>query len=187
MLQKILAITLVAAACAGPGATTAPTSPRASASQSIPSAAPVTEAPATAEPSAAPGSPAASAATGETVSLSDEGYFVGPNGLALYTFDNDEPGTSNCEGECLVNWPALMVESEDDIVVGDGVDAAQFSTIERSDGSLQVAFNEMPLYYFIGDTAPGDVNGDGLNDVWHLASDTAEAEPGTSQNPDDYF
>jgi predicted lipoprotein with Yx(FWY)xxD motif len=187
MLRSILAIALLVAACAGPGATTAPTSPRASSPQSSPSAAAVSAAPASAAPTAAPASPAASAATGETVSLSDEGYFVGPNGLSLYTFDNDEHGTSNCEGECLVNWPALMVESEDDIVVGDGVDAAQFSAIERSDGSLQVAFNDMPLYYFIGDAAPGDVNGDGLNDVWHLARDTAHAEPDSTQNPDDYF
>ena len=196
MLHKVLAFTLLAAACAGPGATTAPTSARPSAAQSTPtpapvSAAPVSAAPVSAAPSAAPSSAAPSAApsmaAGETVSLSEAGHFVGPNGLSLYTFDNDEPGTSNCEGECLVNWPALLVESEDDIVVGDGVDATQFSTIERSDGSLQVAYNDMPLYYFIGDTAPGDVNGDGLNEVWHLAPDTASQEPGSTQSPDDYY
>jgi predicted lipoprotein with Yx(FWY)xxD motif len=108
-------------------------------------------------------------ASGDTVALSADGYLIGPDGLSLYTFDPDEPGVSNCEGECLDNWPALSVASEDEVTVGSDLDAARFGTITRSDGTLQVAMDEMPLYYFIGDSAPGDINGDGLNDVWHLA------------------
>ncbi|MCB1351011.1 MAG: hypothetical protein KDK11_21085, partial [Maritimibacter sp.] len=27
----------------------------------------------------------------------------------------------------------------------------------------------MPLYTWVNDTAPGDVTGDGVNGVWHLA------------------
>ena len=60
-------------------------------------------------------------------------------------------------------------ESTDALTVGEGLDATQFAAITRSDGPLQVAFNDAPLYYFIGDAAPGDTNGDGVGDVWHLA------------------
>ena len=40
----------------------------------------------------------------------------------------------------------------------------------RSDGGKQVAYNGRPLYFFAGDTAPGDTKGQGLNDVWFVAA-----------------
>ena len=42
--------------------------------------------------------------------------------------------------------------------------------IEREDGTYQVTYNDLPLYHYAADTAPGDVNGDGLFGLWHLAS-----------------
>lgn len=189
MLRLLFAtsLLLVGSACAGGGgATTAPTAAPAT-------AAPATAAPSTVEPTdaatAAPATAEPSLAAGATVSIAEGGYFVGPDGLSLYTFDNDAPGgASTCEGDCLVNWPALAVASEDEITVGQGLDAAQFSTITRADdGSLQVAFNDMPLYYFIGDEAPGDVNGDGLMGVWHLATAAPVADLAVSLGPDGNF
>ena len=29
--------------------------------------------------------------------------------MTLYLFTRDEPGVSNCAGDCLVNWPPLLV------------------------------------------------------------------------------
>lgn len=161
--------------------TTAPT-PTDMPATTAPTAAPTplpTEAPVSAEPTAA---------AADTVTLADDGYLVGPNGLSLYTFDIDEPGTSNCEGDCLANWPPLTVEDASDLTVAEGLDETSLGTITRSDGTLQVTLDDMPLYYFIGDSDPGDTNGDGVNDVWHLA--TAEAgtsgPPGTP-DPYDYY
>lgn len=179
MLRKLLVIALFSAACsAGAGATSAPTTAPTSAATAAPTAAPT---------SAATAAPTAAAA--ETVALATDGYLVGPDGMSLYTFDVDDPGVSNCEAECLANWPALTVVSADDLTVGAGLDDSAFSTISRSDGTLQVAFNDMPLYYFIGDSAPGDTNGDGVNDVWHLAlADDGEDDPDDepTDNPIDY-
>lgn len=84
------------------------------------------------------------------------------NGFSLYTFDNDSVGVSNCSGPCLDMWPALMAS--------DGADAiAPYSLIERGSGGLQWAFNGLPLYFYSGDSVPGEINGDEIGSVWHLA------------------
>jgi predicted lipoprotein with Yx(FWY)xxD motif len=148
-------LAIVAVACSGGVASTP-----------APTAAPPTSAPATAAPT--------SAAVGPTVSVATDGYFVGPNGMTLYTFDKDTAGTSNCQADpCLTNWPALTVASAGEITVGTGLTAADFGTVARSDGASQVAFKEIPLYYFAGDQAAGDTNGDGVGGIWHLAKTTS--------------
>ncbi len=87
---------------------------------------------------------------------------LGKDGFSLYTFDNDEAGVSNCSGGCLSNWPALMAN--------EGADAqAPYSLIERGLGEFQWALNGQALYFFAGDTDAGDVTGDGVGGVWHLA------------------
>ena len=52
---------------------------------------------------------------------------------------------------------------------GSGV-TGKLTTITRSDGSLQAAYNGHPLYTYVGDTSPGQNSGNGLNvngGVWH--------------------
>lgn len=97
-------------------------------------------------------------------------YVTGENGMALYVFLPDEGDTSACTGECAANWPPLTGAA----AAGAGI-TAEIGTITRDDGSLQVTLGGKPLYYFVGDQAAGDVNGQGLNDVWYLAS--AEGTP----------
>lgn len=82
--------------------------------------------------------------------------------LSLYTFDNDTTSTSTCIDACATRWPALLVPSEKGLI-------APFAVTVRSDGKKQVTLNGKPLYTFAGDTVPGDVKGDGLGGVWHLA------------------
>ena len=84
----------------------------------------------------------------------------------LFTNDTNGSGESTCADQCLANWPPLVVEDEP--TVGDGLDAADFDTITATDGSTQLTFNGWPLYYFAGDSAPGDVNGQGVGDVWYV-------------------
>ena len=84
-------------------------------------------------------------------------------GETIYFFANDTEGTSNCEGDCLANWPP--VEAEDSPAAGEGV-TAELGTIERSDGTRQLTVNGFPAYYFAADAAAGDVNGQGVGGVW---------------------
>ncbi len=94
---------------------------------------------------------------------------VGPTGMTLYTFTNDEPGVSNCVDDCAVNWPPLTVESADAVVPGVNL-WGEVGTIERADGTLQVTYNGWPLYYFAEDMAIGDMNGEGRGERWYVVA-----------------
>ena len=90
---------------------------------------------------------------------------VGPNGMTLYIFTPDPLGETVCYDRCAENWPPLLVESADEITADEAF-VGEFSTVERTDGTLQVAYNGLPLYYFIRDEAPGDTNGQARGGVW---------------------
>ena len=89
---------------------------------------------------------------------------VDSEGLTLYGFTNDTDGTSTCTGDCASTWPALLVEGEPNI--GDPLDPAVFSTVDGAEGGTQLKAGDWPLYRFSGDSAPGDVNGQGSGGVW---------------------
>ena len=94
---------------------------------------------------------------------------VGPTGDTLYMFMPDTGTTSACTGNCAASWPPL---SGDLPSLGAGLTAADFGSITRADGTKQVAFHGHPLYYFGGDKAAGDTNGQGLSSKWYaLGSD----------------
>lgn len=109
----------------------------------------------------------------ETVTLDSNAelgdYLIGANGMTLYTFANDEPGVSNCADECTDNWPPLTVAANDRLAAGAGIEG-ELATIEREDGGLQVTYNEMPLYFFAEDEAPGDTNGQGAGERWFVVA-----------------
>ncbi len=88
---------------------------------------------------------------------------VDEHGMSLYIFDKDTVGVSNCYDGCAANWPPALETDGDEMGEGD------FSLVERTDGAMQWAYKGMPLYAWINDKAPGDITGDGVNDVWHLA------------------
>jgi len=102
-------------------------------------------------------------------SSADHGnVLVGATGWTLYTFTNDAAGVSNCSGGCASNWPPVTVESAEALVTAINLPGV-FSTFDRGDGTLQVAYNGQPLYTFAGDSARGDVTGDGVGSVWYVA------------------
>ncbi len=91
-------------------------------------------------------------------------FLVGPNGMTLYLFTQDD---ANCVGMCLENWPPLTVEDADDITISRRL-TGETGVFEREDGTLQVTYNGIPLYFFIRDEQVGDANGQGVNDVWFV-------------------
>ena len=94
-------------------------------------------------------------------------------GMTVYMFDNDTQGAdaSVCEGDCATNWPAVTTDSDSPEV--EGV-TGEVGTIEGVDGSTQVTLNGWPLYYFVGDEAAGDTNGQGVNEVWWVLTPDGE-------------
>ncbi len=118
-------------------------------------------------------SSAGSAAATVTTADSEHGEILtDADGMTIYFFANDTEGTSNCEGECLVNWPPVTVDGEP--AAGEGV-TAELGTTTGTDGSTQLTVNGFPAYYFIGDEAAGDTNGQGVGDVWWVFG--ADGEP----------
>jgi predicted lipoprotein with Yx(FWY)xxD motif len=91
---------------------------------------------------------------------------VGANGMTLYLYTKDTADMSTCYDQCAVNWPPLTVKSADDFVPGINL-PGKFNTITRTDGTLQVTYNGMPLYYWKNDKALGDATGEGVGKVWY--------------------
>ncbi len=117
------------------------------------------------------GSPAAhaqSAAAVRTSSTSDLGTFLtDPAGMTLYMYTKDEPSVSNCYDSCAAAWPPLLTSS--DPTGPDGI-ASGLGTTTRTDGTLQVTYNGMPLYYWIKDTTPGETTGQNVGGVWFVVN-----------------
>ena len=93
-----------------------------------------------------------------------DGVLVGPNGMTLYTFDRDAPGSgkSECNGPCATNWPPLTASAGDKA-------STDWTIVARDDGSRQWAYKGKPVYFWVKDAKRGDRTGDGVNNVWHLA------------------
>lgn len=126
---------------------------------------------------AAPSQAAASEATTGDASVlvadSDLGEILtDADGNVIYFFANDSEGTSTCEGDCFDQWPPVPAEGSP--TAGDGV-TAELGTTEATDGTTMLTVNGFPAYYFAGDQAAGDTNGQGVGGVWFVFG--ADGEP----------
>jgi predicted lipoprotein with Yx(FWY)xxD motif len=132
-------------------------------------------------------SPAATTAGSlKTATLGGATVLTSGKGFTLYSFAPDTPTKSNCNGTCAQNWPPVTGPATASGVTG------TFGTIKRADGSIQASFDGHPLYTFVGDTAPGQAKGNGLNaagGVWHEITTSGTAAPapaGTSSSSGGY-
>ena len=95
-------------------------------------------------------------------------FLVSTDGGTLYTFSKDTAGVSNCSGDCAKAWPAYTIGAETKLVAGAGI-SGELGTIKLENGSLQVTYKGMPLYYFKDDHKVGDTAGEGVGGVWTVA------------------
>ena len=118
---------------------------------------------------AAPATTAAQATGGTTVAVANSklgDILVDGEGRTLYAFTNDKGDQSSCSGQCASNWPALTGTA----TAGTGAQASLLSTSMQASGESQVTYHGRPLYHFAGDAKPGDVNGQGVGNVWFVLS-----------------
>jgi predicted lipoprotein with Yx(FWY)xxD motif len=154
---SLAAVTLMAVACgsstpAASGGTTSTTA-----------AAPTTTA-------SAP--PASSAATGagtviKTASGSAGIWLTDQTGKTLYIYTKDTGTTSACYGACATAWPPFTATGSV-TVNGQFLDASLIGSTSRTDGTTQVTYGGHPLYYYVKDTAAGQITGQGVGGVWYL-------------------
>jgi predicted lipoprotein with Yx(FWY)xxD motif len=95
-------------------------------------------------------------------------YLIAYNGITLYTFAKDSTGTSTCYGGCAQTWPPYTVPAGMQLNIEDGVSNAKAGTIVRADGTTQLTYGGMPLYFYSGDQQSGDTNGQGIGRVWYV-------------------
>ncbi|WP_326567297.1 hypothetical protein VSH64_36480 [Amycolatopsis rhabdoformis] len=86
------------------------------------------------------------------------------SGRTLYAFADDISGTSTCGADCLATWPALT--GAKDFHAGAGTDQKLLTATERTPGVEQAKYGKWPLYYYVGDQGPGDVDGQGVDNLW---------------------
>jgi predicted lipoprotein with Yx(FWY)xxD motif len=133
--------------------------------------------------STASSTPAAGATGASTAALvittkgSSAGAFLtNGSGQAIYMWTKDSMNSSACSGGCASAWPPVTTTGA--LTASGGVNQADLSTFTRSDGSKQVAYDGHALYYFIADSAPGEVKGqgsDGFGAKWWLVDPAGTA------------
>ncbi len=160
----LVAVALIAAACSS-SSTSAPPSSSSS--------------PAAGASSAAPASPSSSGTALKTATIGGATVLTNAKGFTLYSFAPDTATKLNCNGSCASFWPPVKGPA----TAGSGV-TGTLTTITRSDGSMQAAYDGHPLYTYVADTAPGQAKGNGLNlsgGVWHVVP--ASGGSASAQSP----
>ena len=131
---------------------------------------------ASATPGVASGVPVSGGAL-KTTTISGAAVLTNARGFTLYWFAPDTATMSKCNGSCAQIWPPVRGPA----TARPGVPGT-LRTIARSDGTTQAVtqatYNGHPLYTYVGDTSPGQANGNNLNlngGLWHEV--TAGAGP----------
>ena len=107
------------------------------------------------------GEPAAAAGAGVTLKTATIGgvtVLTNAKGLTLYRFAPDTPATSKCTGSCAAYWPPVTGSPQ----AGPGV-TGKLGTIKRPGGTEQATYDGHPLYTYVGDSTPGQANGNKLD------------------------
>ena len=94
-----------------------------------------------------------------TKSGSAGAFLTDGSGRSVYLWAKDAMDSSACSGACAAAWPPVTVTGA--VTALGGVTKADLSTITRSGGARQVVYDGHPLYYFSGDSGPGQVSGQG--------------------------
>jgi predicted lipoprotein with Yx(FWY)xxD motif len=130
-------------------------------------------------PKATPTASAApsSTASGSTLALETASgkagiWLTNSAGRALYVYTKDKGTTSECYGACATAWPPLTTTGKVTIS-GKYVVPKDLGLTTRSNGTKQVTYGGHPLYYFKGDTGPGQTNGQAVGGIWFLVGPVA--------------
>jgi len=91
---------------------------------------------------------------------------VDDQGFALYTYTPDATNKSNCFGACIKFWPPATVKGSGPLSAS-GL-KGKVTTLTRPDGVKQLVLNGAPLYRFVQDKTPAQVNGQGYQHIWFV-------------------
>jgi predicted lipoprotein with Yx(FWY)xxD motif len=104
---------------------------------------------------------------------------VDRTGRTLYLFEKDKTTASTCDGACASVWPPLTTNGKPQAQAG--TSAAKLGTTKRKDGKIEVTYAGHPLYYYVSDTKPGQLSGEGLDQfgaTWDALAPSGEGIDG---------
>ena len=129
------------------------------------------------------GGPASSVPTLRVVVTADQSTTFGTilaSGATLYTL---KPSQIACKAECLKIWtPLLLPHGDTSATAGSGVDVSKLGALAAAGGRMQVTYAGHALYWFSGDTSPGQVNGN-VTDEWGTWSDVMTSGSAATSSP----
>jgi predicted lipoprotein with Yx(FWY)xxD motif len=82
-----------------------------------------------------------------------------------YLVDKRGSGRSNCTGGCASVWPPVIGPVR--IPAGVKLPGA-VGYIKRAGGARQLTIGGWPIYTYVGDSAPGQSNGEGIGHIWYV-------------------
>lgn len=104
-----------------------------------------------------------------TVAGTSETVLVGENGMTLYYYAPDKgTGEATCTGQCLLNWPPLLLPTGVTKPTGEKGVTGILGTVPSTAGGMQVTYNSWPLYFFVKDKVPGDTTGQNVGGKWFV-------------------
>jgi predicted lipoprotein with Yx(FWY)xxD motif len=113
-----------------------------------------------------------------TVAGKPETILVGENGMTLYYYTPDKgTGEATCTGQCLANWPPLLLPPGVSKSTGENGVTGTLGTVPSTAGGMQVTYNSWPLYFFVKDKVPGDTTGQNVSGKWFVVP--PDVAPGT--------
>jgi predicted lipoprotein with Yx(FWY)xxD motif len=95
-------------------------------------------------------------------------FLADDSGRTVYAFTKDSKDATVCYDKCEQAWPPLLTLGQPKFP--EGVDQAMVGSIQRKDGTSQLTFNGMPLYYYAKDETAGETNGEGVGQVWFVVT-----------------
>jgi predicted lipoprotein with Yx(FWY)xxD motif len=97
---------------------------------------------------------------------------VDGNGCALYLNTSDTSTSTAVDAAAETTWIPVTAPAQ---VTGTGLDQSKVGTFTRPDGKQQATYNGHQLYRFAGDRAPGQANGQGVDDRYFLIGQNGDA------------
>jgi predicted lipoprotein with Yx(FWY)xxD motif len=84
---------------------------------------------------------------------------VNSRGFTLYMFKPDRRRRVTCKRSCAVIWPPLKVKQGQKLTAGGAAKQKLLGSDKNPAGGRVVTYNRWPLYTYIGDSKPGQANG----------------------------
>jgi predicted lipoprotein with Yx(FWY)xxD motif len=98
---------------------------------------------------------------------------VNAKGRTLYVFAPDKHSKVTCTGSCAKFWPPLKWKGSGKPKAGGSAKSKLLGTDKNPAGGKVVTYNKWPLYTYVGDSAPGQSNGQSQNlngGKWYVIS-----------------